>query len=70
MLKEAANLGENSSSRNRLWVRGHKAVIGAIGISGGGFGGMGGLEGATFGVFSPAKGVHEGVFKVQNSVLS
>ena len=24
----------------------------------------------TFGVFSPAKGVHEGVFKVQNGVFS
>jgi hypothetical protein len=31
---------------------------------------MGRLEGTTFGVFSPAKGVHEGVFKVQNSVFS
>jgi hypothetical protein len=31
---------------------------------------MGGLEGVTFGVFSPAKGVHEGVFEVQNGVFS
>jgi hypothetical protein len=31
---------------------------------------MGGPEGATFGVFSPAKGLHEGVFKVQNGVFS
>jgi hypothetical protein len=31
---------------------------------------MGALEGATFGVFSPAKRVHEEVFKVQNRVLS
>jgi hypothetical protein len=30
----------------------------------------GGLEGATFGVFSPAKGVQEGVLKVQNGVFS
>jgi hypothetical protein len=31
---------------------------------------MGGLEGAMFGVFSPAKGVHEGVFKVKYGVFS
>jgi hypothetical protein len=31
---------------------------------------MGCLEGATFGVFSPAKEVHEGVFKAQNGVFS
>jgi hypothetical protein len=29
-----------------------------IEISGGGIAWMGGLEGVTFGVFSPAKGVH------------
>jgi hypothetical protein len=31
---------------------------------------MGGQEGAPFGVFSPAKCVHEGVSKVQNGVFS
>jgi hypothetical protein len=39
-------------------------------IPGGGFAWMGGPEGAIFGVFSPAKGVHERVFKVQNGVFS
>jgi hypothetical protein len=46
------------------------AVIGTIEICGGSFGWMGGLVSATFGVFSPTKGVHEWVFKVQNSVFS
>jgi len=39
-------------------------------LAGGRLAWMGGLEGATFAVFSPAKGVHEGVFKVQNGVFS
>jgi hypothetical protein len=39
-------------------------------ISGEGLAQIGCLEGATFGVCSPAKGVHEGVSKVQNGVFS
>jgi hypothetical protein len=33
-------------------------------------GGKSWRDGATFGVFSPAKGVQQGVFKVQNGVFS
>ena len=44
--------------------------MGPVEIAGGGFGWMGGPEGVIFGVCSPAKGVHEGVIKVQNGVFS
>jgi hypothetical protein len=46
-----------------------KKLVGPIEIPSGRFAWMRSLEGATFGVFSPAKGVHEGVFKVQNGVF-
>jgi hypothetical protein len=49
---------------------GGKKLVGSMEVSGGGLVWMGGLEGTTFAVLSPAKRVHEGVYKVQNGVFS
>jgi len=61
---------ELGTPRWRAVLRHVEKVVAPVEISGEGLAWIGVLEGATFGVFSPAKGVHEGGFKVQNGVFS